>query len=69
MLTAAVAIHGLLHGQESSGTADWWVGALLSSAAVVGASLLAGRQLNARLLQAAALALVLLGGALSLAPL
>ncbi len=69
VLTAAVAIHGLLHGQESSGTAGWWVGALLSSAAVVGASLLAGRQLNARLLQAAALALVLLGGALSLAPL
>ena len=69
VLTAAVAIHGLLHGQESSGAAGWWVGALLSSAAVVGASLLAGRQLNARLLQTAALALVLLGGALSLAPL
>ena len=42
---------------------------LLALAGGVLGSLLAGRQLNARLLQAAALALVLLGGALSLAPL
>jgi len=69
VLAAAMAIHGLLHGQESSGTSGWWLGALLSSTAVVGASLLVGRQLNPRLLQVAALALLLLGGALSLAPL
>lgn len=69
VLAAGMAIHGLLHGQESSGTPGWWLGALLSSSVVVGASLLAGRQLQPRLLQAAAAALVLLGGALSLAPL
>jgi urease accessory protein len=69
VLAAGMAIHGLLHGQESSGTPLWWLGALLSSALVAGASLLAGRQLNAGQLQAAAAALALLGGALSLAPL
>ena len=69
VLVAAVAIHGLLHGQESSGTAGWWMGALLSSTTVVVASLLAGHRLNARLLNGAALGLVLLGGVLALAPL
>jgi len=69
VLAAGMAIHGLLHGQESSGTPGWWVGALLSSSLVVGASLIAGRQLNPRLLQAAAAALVLLGAGLCLAPL
>jgi len=69
VLTAGMAIHGLLHGQESSGTPGWWVGALLSSSLVVGASLIAGRQLNPRLLQVAAAALVLLGAGLCLAPL
>jgi len=69
VLAAAMAIHGLLHGQESSGTTGWWLGALLSSSVVVMASLVAGRQLNTRLLQAASAALVLLGAGLSLAPL
>ena len=69
VLAAGMAIHGLLHGQESSGTPGWWLGALLSTGAVVGASWVVGRQLNPRLLQAGAGALVLLGGALCLAPL
>ena len=69
VLAAGMAIHGLLHGQESSGTPGWWLGALLSTGAVVGASWVVGRQLNPRLLQAGAAALVLLGGALCLAPL
>ena len=69
VLAAGMAIHGLLHGQESSGTPGWWLGGLLSTGAVVGASWVVGRQLNPRLLQAGAAALVLLGGALCLAPL
>ena len=59
VLAAGMAIHGLLHGQESSGTPGWWLGALLSTGAVVGASWVVGRQLNPRLLQAGAAALVL----------
>ena len=69
VLGASVAVHALLHAQEASGTAGWWVGALLASALTIGLSYGAGRQLNQRQSQLAAGALALLGGVLALAPL
>jgi urease accessory protein len=69
VVSAAVAIHAMLHGQEASGTAGWWVGALMASAITIAISYGAGRQINQRQSQLAAAALALLGGALALAPL
>ena len=69
VLASAVAIHALLHSQESAGTSSWWLGALLASALTIGASFAAGRQLNQRQNLLAAGCLALLGGALALAPL
>ena len=69
VISAAVAIHAMLHVQEASGTAGWWVGALLASAITIAISYAAGRQFNQRQSQLAALALAVLGGALALAPL
>jgi urease accessory protein len=69
VLSAAVAIHAMLHGQQASGSADWWAGALLASALTIAISFGAARQLNQRQSQLAAGALVLLGGVLALAPL
>jgi len=69
VISAAVAIHAMLHGQESSGTGAWWAGALLASAITIAITYLAGRQLNQRQNQLAAAVLALLGGALALAPL
>lgn len=68
-VAAATAIHAMLHGQESHGTAGWWLGALAASVLVSGLSLLAGRQLNRRWSLLAAGGLALAGGALALAPL
>jgi urease accessory protein len=69
VMGAAVAVHAMLHGQEASGTAGWWLGALLTASLVIGLSFLAGRQFNPRQSQWAAGALALLGGVLALAPL
>ena len=69
VVSAAVAIHAMLHGQEASGTAGWWVGALMASAITIAISYGAGRQINQRQSQLAAAALALLGGVLALAPL
>jgi hypothetical protein len=59
----------MLHGQESNGTALWWLGALGASMAVVAVSLQVGRQLTPRWGLIAAGGLALAGGALALAPL
>jgi urease accessory protein len=69
VLGSAVAVHAMLHGQEASGTASWWLGALLASSLSIGLSFAAGRQLSLRQSQLAAGLLVLLGGVLALAPL
>lgn len=69
VLGAAVAVHAMLHGQESSGSAGWWAGALLASLVTISLTFLAGRQLNLRQSQQVAAALALLGGVLALAPL
>lgn len=69
VLAAAVAIHAMLHGQESAGTAGWWMGALLASTAAVAASFAAGRRLSQPQAQLLAAALALLGGVLAIAPL
>jgi len=68
-VAGSVAIHAMLHGQESNGTALWWLGALGASMAVVAVSLQVGRQLNPRWSLIAAGGLALAGGALALAPL
>ena len=69
VLSLAVAIHAMLHGQEASGSAHWWAGALLASALTVAVSFAGARLLNQRQGQLAAGALLLLGGVLALAPL
>lgn len=69
VLAGATALHGLLHGQASAGQPAWWLGAGVSSLAVVWLSLLAARQLGERSSRIAATALVLLGGAFALASL
>ncbi len=69
VLAAAVAVHAMLHGQEASGTASWWLGALLASAITIGVGFAAGQRFSQRQSQLAAGALALLGGVLALAPL
>jgi urease accessory protein len=69
VIGTAVTLHAMLHGQEASGTAGWWLGALLASALTIAISYAAGNQLNQRQNQIAAAALSLLGGALAIAPL
>jgi urease accessory protein len=69
VLGSAVAIHAMLHGQEASGTAGWWLGALLASLLTIGIGFAAGQRWSQRQNQLAAAALALLGGVLALAPL
>jgi urease accessory protein len=69
VIGTAVTLHAMIHGQEASGTAGWWLGALLASALTIAISYAAGNQLNQRQNQIAAAALSLLGGALAIAPL
>jgi urease accessory protein len=69
VLTGGVAIHAMLHGQESSGQASWWLGALIASALTIAGGFVAGRVLNQKQWQLAATGLCLLGAALALAPL
>lgn len=69
IIAAAVAIHALLHGQEASGHASWWLGAFLGSASVVGISTLLLRRAASRWTLLLAGALSLAGVVLVLAPL
>lgn len=69
VVAAAVAVHALLHGQEASGTATWWLGAGLASAAVVGVTVVLLRRANSRWTLTLAAALSLTGLVLALAPL
>ena len=69
VLAAAVAIHAMLHGQEASGIAGWWLGALLASVITIGIGFAAGHRLSPRQNQLTAGALAVLGGVLALAPL
>jgi len=65
----AVALHAMLHGLESSGSSFWWIGALLSSAAVVGGSAWLSQRFDRKLASLGAGLLVLAGGLLAIAPL
>jgi urease accessory protein len=69
IVTAAVAVHALLHGQEASGAVSWWLGAGLASSAVVGITYALLRQLDERWTGRLAAGLSLAGLALALAPL
>jgi urease accessory protein len=73
VLAAGVAVHAMLHGQEASGATGellgWWLGAALSSSALVGLSFALLRQLGRRWTLALAAGLALAGSALALAPL
>ena len=65
-VAAAVAVHAMLHGQEASGTAGWWMGAALTAALVVGSTHLALKRSPARLATVVAALLSLAGGVLAL---
>jgi len=65
VLTAAVAVHALLHGLESSGQASWWLGAAASSCFVVGVTHLGISHLKPSLRQAIPAALMLLSAAMA----
>ena len=65
----AAGIHAMLHGLESSGTASWWLGALLGSAAVVTATAWIAQHLDRRQALGAAALLTCAGGLLAIAPL
>lgn len=65
----AVGIHAMLHGLESSGTAGWWAGALLGSAAVVASSAWIAQRFDQRKALGAAALLTCAGGLLAIAPL
>ncbi|MFM7676511.1 MAG: HupE/UreJ family protein [Synechococcus sp.] len=65
----AVAIHALLHGQEASGLASWWLGAGGTSLAVVLGCFWLLRRLPSACTTVLGLALGLAGGLLALAPL
>ncbi len=73
VLASGVAIHAMLHGQEATGSSSdllgWWLGASLSSAAVVGASFAVIRQLAPSWRRRLAGALSIGGALLALAPL
>lgn len=66
LVAAAVAIHAMLHGQEASGGASWWLGAALAAVLVVGATHLALSRSSTRLAVGVAGLLCLSGGALAL---
>ncbi len=69
VVAAAVAVHALLHGQEASGGALWWLGAAAASSAVVGLSSVGLARLNQRWTLLLAGGLSLAGLALAVAPL
>jgi urease accessory protein len=69
IVAAGVAVHAMLHGQEATGAASWWVGAGLASAAVVGITYFMLRRCDARFTRLLAVILSLAGLGLALAPL
>ena len=69
VVLAAVAVHALLHGQEApSGAPAWWLGAALTSAALVLGGFLLTRRLSPGMTARFALLLCLAGGVLALVP-
>ncbi len=66
VLAAAVAVHAMLHGQEATGSASWWVGAAVTAVVVVGATHLALSRSSARVAAIVATLLSLGGGVLAL---
>lgn len=66
-LTAAVAVHAMLHGLESSGQPGWWLGAALSSCLVVGMTHLGLQRLNPSLRRTVPGALVVASSVLAIA--
>ena len=69
VITAAVALHALLHGQAASGELGWWLGAGASSVAVVLVSMAVLNRLGTPWLSRLAVGLMLGGGLLALVPL
>lgn len=69
VVAAAVAVHALLHGQEASAAASWWLGAGLASAAVVGITYGVLRRCDGQWTRLLATGLSLAGLGLALAPL
>ena len=69
IVAAAVAVHAMLHGQEATGAASWWLGAGLASAAVVGITYGVLRRCDGRWTRLLAAGLSLAGLGLALAPL
>jgi urease accessory protein len=73
VLATGVAVHAMLHGQEAHGSAagllGWWLGASLTSVAVVSTSFAALRQLSPTWGLRLAAGLSVAGGLLALAPL
>lgn len=69
VVTVAMAIHALLHGQVAHGQPLWWIGAAVSAMAVVSLSFLLLRGAGKRTIGALALLLGLGGLALALVPL
>ncbi len=71
LVAAGVALHALLHGQEApvgGSSFLWWSGALFSSVLVCGGAFQLFGRLPQSLRRAAAMAFLLAGGALALAP-
>ena len=66
LVAAAVAVHAMLHGQESTGSASWWLGAALAAVVVVGGTHLALGRSSARIAAVVATLLCLGGGVLAL---
>lgn len=73
VMAVGVAVHATLHGQEASGSASellaWWIGAALTSTAVVGATVAVMRHRQPAWNLGLAAGLTVAGGLLTLAPL
>lgn len=68
LVGSGVAVHGLLHAQDAIASPAWWLGAVTSSALVVGVGLVSGRVLGPNRLKAVAAALALTGLVLAAMP-
>jgi urease accessory protein len=67
VVALAIGVHALLHGQEASGTASWWLGAALGSTLVVGVSYGLLRQAHTRWTMVVAAVLSVAGVVLAVA--
>ncbi|MEB3166471.1 MAG: HupE/UreJ family protein [Cyanobacteriota bacterium] len=68
LVSAAVAVHAMLHGHEAPAQALWWLGSGLASVAVLLGSWVLLRRLGAVWTSRLAVGLCLAGGALALIP-